>query len=447
MLSSSTGSPSSLFLKCLLSSSRAKTLVAEKDLNKALNELQSNASTLKSLPPRPLETTREAARILKLNLDNLPVVHVAGTKGKGTVSSLTEYLLRKAYPSKRTSLYTSPHLIDVRERIRIDGKPISKKLFEHYFWQVFKELSNSPNLPNDTMPPYFRFLTLLYFYICQKEKIPINVVEVGIGGLNDSTNICHPIATGISTIGLDHQNVLGSTITEIAQHKAGIAKPNIPLYTIPQSAEVLEVIKNRAEQVGADYKIARKVSNNILKYVPLKPFNEPNTSLAFELADRFQVCQLGGKSWYDGEVLKPPKRVVEALTGFKWPGRFQIVNRKTTQFYLDGAHTVDSIIVSSNWFWDRVGDAKNTTLIFNVTGDRDVVSHLKSIQNISKFKNAIFFSPKIAQEWVDLGGCPPTVMTSVPEATTYAQRLKGNVLITGSLHLVGDSLSALKVKL
>jgi folylpolyglutamate synthase len=168
-------------------------------------------------------------KTLKVNVSELSVVHVAGTKGKGSTCAMVECILRKQ--GYRTGLYTSPHLLDVRERILVGGKMLSKEEFTRYFWTVYNALQES----GDTMPGYFRFLTCLAFYVFSQKDLDVVVLEVGLGGRLDATNIVpNPVVCGVTSLGLDHTNVLGNTIEEIAMEKAGIFKKGVPVVTVTQ---------------------------------------------------------------------------------------------------------------------------------------------------------------------------------------------------------------------
>ena len=173
-------------------------------------------------------------------------IHVAGTKGKGSTSAFIASILAQytssephSKPSK-IGLYTSPHLRFVRERIQINNEPISEELFAKYFFEVWDRLeaaAKSDDTPQDepTKPVYFRYLTLMALHAYLKEGVDTAVIECGIGGEFDSTNILvKPTVTAVTSLGIDHTAVLGSTLPEIAWHKAGIFKHDSIAFTAPQ---------------------------------------------------------------------------------------------------------------------------------------------------------------------------------------------------------------------
>ncbi|XP_021891033.1 folylpolyglutamate synthase-like [Carica papaya] len=188
-------------------------------------------------------------RILGLEekINDLKIIHIAGTKGKGSTCTFCEAILREC--GFQTGLFTSPHLIDVRERIRINGLDISEDKFLLYFWECWNLLKDNliDGLP---MPPLFQFLTVLAFKVFISEQVDVAIIEVGLGGKRDSTNVIkEPVVCGISSLGMDHTESLGNTIGQIASHKAGIFKPEVPGFTVPQLSEAIDVIQQRAHEL------------------------------------------------------------------------------------------------------------------------------------------------------------------------------------------------------
>ncbi|NXL58446.1 FOLC protein, partial [Chordeiles acutipennis] len=144
---------------------------------------------------------------------------------------------------------SSPHLVQVRERIRINGQPISKELFSKYFWLVYNRLEETKDPAHASMPAYFRFLTIMAFHVFLQEKVDLAVVEVGIGGAYDCTNIIRaPVVCGVSSLGIDHTSILGDTMEKIAWQKGGIFKPGVPAFTVAQPERPLEVLRDRARE-------------------------------------------------------------------------------------------------------------------------------------------------------------------------------------------------------
>ena len=212
---------------------------------------------------------------------------MAGTKGKGTTcayvdSILSQFQEKYSFP-KKIGLYTSPHLITVRERIRINSTPISSELFAKYFFEVYDLLEPQLAKENKVLSGtddkaaavvYFRYLTLLSYHIFLQEGVDAAIYETGVGGELDSTNIVeHPACTGITALGIDHTHTLGNTIEEIAWHKAGIQKTGSPSFTVTQPANALKVLQAVANErnVNLTVELSRKRIDQV-KIYPNKDF-------------------------------------------------------------------------------------------------------------------------------------------------------------------------------
>ncbi|KAJ1806941.1 Folylpolyglutamate synthetase, partial [Coemansia sp. RSA 2598] len=199
------------------------------------------------------------------DLDRLNVIHIAGTKGKGSTCAFAGSILQQVDSPRRlkVGMLTSPHLIEARERIRINGKPIAKHLFAKYFNEVYERLTSDipplrkvlPSSPS--LPGYGRFMCLMSIHAFLSEGVDVAIMEVGLGGQYDSTNaVRKPVVCGIASLGLDHQSILGSTIDSIAWHKAGIIKDSVPAFTVPQEDAAMHVIRSRAAERNAPLSVA-----------------------------------------------------------------------------------------------------------------------------------------------------------------------------------------------
>lgn len=172
---------------------------------------------------------------------------------QGSVCSFVESILREH--GLRTGFFSSPHLVSVTERIRLNGVPISEESFAGHFWKLFNRL-NASKESTDDLPPYFKFLTLMAFHAFLAERVDVAIVEVGIGGKFDCTNIVRGTRTvGITSLGLDHVQVLGDTIEKIACQKAGIIKRQSHVFTVGQPGRANAVIEEvaRANEVTGNY--------------------------------------------------------------------------------------------------------------------------------------------------------------------------------------------------
>jgi len=370
-------------------------------LDKVIKERQKNVHLNIPLTKNFLEISG-----MSLNeLDKLKVIHVSGTKGKGSTCAFCESILRKR--GYKTGLYTSPHLFSVTERIRINGQPIDKEKFADYFWEVYNtsKKNSCPEFRFPEQAPYFKFLTILAFNIFLKEKVDVAIIEVGIGGTYDCTNIIrNPIACGITTLDIDHTAILGNTVEEIAWHKAGIMKSGSIAFTdgnIPEGA--LRVLKKVSEENECElYKVPELTNYDWGNYPPLAiglygAIHNRNASVALQLARVFfeqedrHISSSKTKSILQAKsedlksvlrtanTFKLDKEEALGLRLCRWPGRAHIINKRPNlSFFLDGAHTSLSIQACRAWF-EHVSKLQQETirpirtlkiLIFNTTKDR-----------------------------------------------------------------------------
>ncbi|XP_064395297.1 folylpolyglutamate synthase, mitochondrial-like [Halichondria panicea] len=380
----------------------------DKQYNEAvetLNGLQTNASVLEKVSKsatgqRRSRELHEVVTFLKRigletsNLDQLNAIHVTGTKGKGSVCAMSERILR-AYGLK-TGFYSSPHLREVRERIRLNGRPLSKPQFVENFWEVYNKLSSSKEDYGGVMPPYFRFLTVMAFNVFLKEKVDVAVIEVGIGGTFDTTNVIpNPVVCGIASLGLDHVELLGDTLEKIAWQKGGICKRGHPAFTMPQDPGPLGVLQERAKELEA---LPLEVAPELGEYPGEEPVlalagehQKMNASLAAQLcrswlqikgmwSDLGQDAQAEKRHLHGVPVAQPfplTPQFYEGLREVRWPGRNQIIKRERVTYYVDGAHTPKSIETSAEWFMEvsakeaeALTESTVRVLIFNITGKR-----------------------------------------------------------------------------
>ncbi|KAI1318088.1 folylpolyglutamate synthase [Xylariaceae sp. FL0255] len=404
------------------------------------------------------------------NID-LDIVHVAGTKGKGATCAYTECLLRQhgqrtGYP-KKTGLYTSPHLCDVRERIRINFEPLSEEKFTEYVSYVYTALGVS-NLGANA-PRYLQFLALVSFHVFIQENVDVAIYETHQGGEYDATNIIRkPLVTAITTIDRDHMHQLGPTLQHVAWHKAGIFKRGATAFSAPQQSELASVLHARADKEGAPLSFVDVYDTDVPAGAPIP---EPKVQLLnFSLA-----CAISN------EVLRKTRRVVlspqdrrQAIETFSWPGRFQKISHSNVTWFLDGAHNELSLDVCAEWFANAsfTVDPNNSIsriLIFShFSTHRDsakllgALAHYLSRHGMS-MQHALFVpchyssspSNDIQLPLLDLygepwgavfpGSCVQKCATSA-EAMDSVWKLRGekiHVLVTGSLHLVGDIINQL----
>ncbi|WP_312819004.1 bifunctional folylpolyglutamate synthase/dihydrofolate synthase [Kaistella carnis] len=200
-----------------------------------------------------LDNIRKLCDLFGNPQNHLKMIHIGGTNGKGSTSNILASVLQEA--GYKTGLYNSPHLIDFTERIKIDGENCDKE-FVYEFTQKLR------NLPQEISPSFFEFTTIMAFQYFYQKKVDYAIIEVGLGGRLDSTNIINPIITAITNVALDHQDVLGKTIEEITTEKAGIIKSHIPIISGAEDSVVRNIIKAKALEKNADFIDATSIEND-----------------------------------------------------------------------------------------------------------------------------------------------------------------------------------------
>jgi len=349
------------------------------------------------------------AGISRAALDRLNVVHVAGTKGKGTTCAMVASILHEARPKAKIGLHTSPHLVSARERVRIAGEPVTEAQFASSFFAVWDTLAAAcarDGLPFDGTTPidpdrpglrprYARFLTLVAFDVFLREGVDVAIVETGIGGENDATNVVErPAAVGITSLGMDHIDVLGNTIEQIAWHKGGIMKHGSPAFTVEQDYSVtVDVLDKRAAEKGIHLETVGVDPR--LRAVSIRPdaeFQRKNASLAVKLAEA--VLPRLDATFRPGPTLPPS--FVRGLERVRWRGRCEVKpDDRGFTWYFDCAHTLESMRVAARWFAES-SRGRRSVLVFNQQTRATATSLLDAIHDSGVFFTKAFFcSPVI----------------------------------------------------
>jgi dihydrofolate synthase / folylpolyglutamate synthase len=368
---------------------------------------------------------------------------IAGTNGKGSTAAMTASILCRA--GYKVGLYTSPHLVDVRERIVVNGKKISLKEFN----QTIADVKNKKKQP----VTYFEFLTAVAFVYFQRQKVDIAVLEVGLGGRLDATNVCKPLISVITNIALDHTDYLGNTLESIACEKAGIIKQNGVCITAAKQNKVLVVLKNvclrrRAKLycLGRDIKIKKQKDgfftyqglNRNLKNltIPLQgEYQLSNAALALAV---IELCEENGYTVDNAAI----------HTGLKnthWEARLEVL-QKDPLFLLDGAHNPAGIDVLCR---SLINDFsyRRLILIFGALADKDYRRMLQKIIPLApiiiltqlKTKRAVPVNDMM--ETLKKMGYPAIVTENVGQAIERVQAMAQKqdlICATGSFYLAGE---------
>jgi dihydrofolate synthase/folylpolyglutamate synthase len=345
-----------------------------------------------------------------------PVVHVAGTNGKGSVCAMVESIARAH--GLRTGLYTSPHLVRFAERIQIDGQPMDNDALAETLDAVLHE---------DPPLSFFEAATLAAFAAFRAEKVDVAVVEVGLGGRLDATNVVPtPRAAAITRIAMDHADRLGNSLVEIAHEKAGIAKRGLDIVLGPMPPEVRRAIDAVAQENGATTSDAQ--DDPIANAIGLPGEHQvDNARIAATLGVRLGASR---------------SAIEKGLATVRWPGRLERIGR----YLLDAAHNPDGAGALARFVASLgvPGRGGSVGLVFGTMADKDWRSMLELVLPLTR--TAVFVAPEVAARSAvnpqtmaaEYGG---TVAPSVERALEMAQGEL--VVVTGSLVLVGAARSAL----
>ena len=352
-------------------------------------------------------------------------IHVAGTNGKGSVCAMLAAIL--CAEGKRTGLYTSPHLIHFRERIRLGASCIPDEHIAEGLTEIRRFIENW-----DHSPTFFEITTALALSWFQRQRAEWIVLETGLGGRLDATNVITPLVSVITPIGLDHTQYLGPTLTDVAREKAGIIKRLVPVLSAPQQDEVIHVLRNAASEMGA----------------PLKFITNP-------IAESWQLALTGSHQRWNAALafaalvaagLRPkPRTVAQALANTEWPGRFQRVGEK---LILDGAHNPAAATQLATTWREQFGDQR-ATLIIGILADKDVPATIQPLLSIAArvycvpVKNPRTLAAEtLAGQVAKISSQTPcSVFADAATAISAAEQHDGLALVAGSLFLIGEVLS------
>ena len=385
-----------------------------------------------------LESMRALCAALGNPETSFPAWHIAGTNGKGATAALLDASLRASFPTASIARYTSPHLVSLRERFVFDGNWVDEDSLQSAAQAVADAIET---LPASVEVTYFEALTALEFVLCRARRVRVAVLECGLGGRLDATNICRPEMTIITRIGLDHCAWLGSTLREIAREKAGIVKAGVPVVVGRNEGEVVEEVRRVADEKGAPFVYAPDVVRE--EEVPTDlslagAFNRENAQTAMAALKTARVPLVDG-----------------AFANVSWPGRFQ----KIGNVLLDGAHNPPAAAALAKALSASGLCPRPVTLIFGACADKDVGQVLSALRPLVARAYAVRTSNPRSLAADALAatmrsfGLAATPCASLAEAFSRA-RVDPNaadgtvsVLVAGSLFLVGDALQALRAPL
>lgn len=393
------------------------------------------------------------SRLLRHTPQSWKAIHVAGTNGKGTICAYLSAMLHAS--GVRCGRFTSPHLIDRWDCITINEQPVRESVFKEA-----EELVLKRNHTENIEASEFELLTATAFEVFAREKIEMGVVEVGLGGRLDATNVMENKAvTVISKIGLDHQSFLGNTIEEIARQKAGIMRPRVPcVLDRSNPLAVRKVVEDYAKEIGTDVVLSstESVFLDELYEDDFQPHQWENLACAYTA---FHLAYTGAES--------PLHRLLLASQNIAWPGRLQTLDARsitgrTHPVLLDGAHNFQSAEVLGAYVDSKLRtEGKKVTWVLAASQGKELEGILKPLLRQGDCVAALKFGPVDGMPWVQamepldilsaaasFGSDPAQLHEagSISDALRWATTVAGEgpLVIAGSLYLVSDVLRLLR---
>ncbi len=390
-----------------------------------------------------LERMQAFAEVLGNPQYHYPTVHVAGSNGKGSVCAMLEGILGQS--GYKTGLFTSPHLVHLGERVQVNRQELPTQELEAYINELKAVADQVGDFGSDDYPTFFEFMTAMAFEHFKRSAVDVAIIETGLGGRLDSTNIQKPSLTVITSISLEHTDLLGKTLTAIAQEKAGIIKPSVPvvLGLLPQEAEI--EIRRCAQEKGAPVFSVREVFGECIEQYPetnlfgeCQRINAAIATLACRvLGEKFLVQQAAMES---------------ALQAVYWPGRWQqLPLGEGKQLILDATHNAEAAAMLRK---NLESLEKPITAIVGILGEERAPAVMEVL---SEFAQAIILvkpdQPRALSTAVLEDFIPASFQGKVQHALlsdvfpgegvcTYGQP-EETLLLTGSIYLIGEALALL----
>lgn len=385
----------------------------------------------------------------------LKLIHVAGTNGKGSTTAMITKVLRGM--DYKVGMYTSPYIEEFEERIQINGENIPKEKLVSLLVEV-KEAVEKVIKEGYDHPTQFEILTALMFLYFYREKVDYGVVEVGLGGALDSTNVLTPIVSVITSISYDHMNILGDTIEEIAEQKAGIIKEGIPVVVYPEEKNVQDVIVKKTEEMNSRIRLVQKNSVKLLNINRDDMYQEVQVStmkndykVKLPLLGAHQMLNLAVvlntiEVIFEGQNEKLNVKLVEkSLEDVEWKGRLEVLNKKPL-IVIDGAHNIDGI-KSLTYNMNKYFKYKNMILLLGILADKQVDEMIKEIVPFAEKVYALTPHSDRAQLSQELKNKIVKYNKNVIAIESYEEAVSKAIseadeddliLISGSLYMIGD---------
>lgn len=410
-----------------------------------------------------LETMQRLLEKLDHPEQGMAAIHIAGTNGKGSVAALCESVLRAA--GYAVGRYTSPHLLRVNERFLVRGEPATDAMLQRAADDVDCVVHACETAGDEVT--YFEYLTALAFVLYRNEQIKLVVLETGLGGRLDATNVCLPLVSVITRIGLDHCDWLGDTLDKIAAEKAGIIKPGRPVIVAPMPEEARAVIaavaaRQAATLIDATESVSVSVSKRDWEGQTLRLTTQEEAfkPIRLPLVGAYQVenvcTAMAALTCIAQQGLAiPTEAYALGLSTVCWPGRFQVVRRDPI-LIVDGAHNPDgaTALREALHVLNKGKTKHKVALIAGFCGDKDVLSYLRVLASTvhcawavpvpnPRSLTADETAGKMRMAGIDAVQACASLLDAVAKAETWARTNDGISVICGSLFLAGAALEQL----
>ncbi len=408
-------------------------------------------------PDRTLKPTRRFLKLLGNPENSFKSIHIGGTNGKGSTSAYIASILQAA--GYKVGLYTSPHLERFNERIKVNGKDISDEKAAHLLTKarvIFERMINY----GDPMPlRFFDILTGICFKYFEEQKVDYGVIEVGLGGRLDATNIINPLVSVITNIGYEHVNILGPTLKDIAYEKAGIIKKHTPVVTGETDEEILDVFRRIAEEmetevtVVSDYaEYSRTLATPEGQVFNLETQRDQYTNLKTPLLGMHQIINAATavtaiETLDIHGITVPRQAIVKGIKDIYWPGRLEVVHHKPAVI-LDCAKDAEATEAVRETIQSDLND-RHIIAVVSISSDKNIEGMIKNIAAVADefilTKHSVTYraaEPERLITEIEKYGKPYEVYLERDDAFRHAYAKAGPedmVLVIGSVYLAGDA--------
>ncbi|MDA0677014.1 MAG: bifunctional folylpolyglutamate synthase/dihydrofolate synthase [Chloroflexi bacterium] len=393
---------------------------------------------------------------------SVPAIHVAGSKGKGSTCAMIAAALTAS--GLRTGMFSSPHLHKITERIAVDGEPISRDQFVSLFERLWPIAENIRQKSDAGMVSVFEFQTAMAFLHFADVGADAMVIEVGLGGRLDSTNVITPVVSVITPIGMDHVAVLGDTISAIAGEKAGIIKPGVPVVSSRQVPDAARVISDTAMRRGSN--LTHSSSVKVVSSAPngagpqLVKFQSPTASYEIELPllGEHQVqnaaTAIAALEVFSGSTLPiTSSTIANGLAKTHWPARVQVLETTPNLLIADGAHNADSAVALRAAIQRHFGNHGRFVLVLGATGGHDPLAVARAFADLSqdivvtrsrhpKAVEPADFAAALVQDRITVTASTVTTTDGIAKARMIAKP-DSVIIATGSLFVAAEAIESI----